>query len=68
MSFKKAKHKILRGAISPDLSKCCYHYFLNKRKVARLLFDTRWVSPFTTEWGYGMIDRFPIPIPIMEMW
>ena len=51
MSFKKAKYRILRGAISPELSEFCYHYFLNKRKVAHLLFETRWISPFTTEWG-----------------
>ena len=51
MSFKKAKYKILRGAFSPELSEFCYRYFLNKRKVARLFFETRWISPFTTEWG-----------------
>ena len=51
MSFKKAKYKILRGAVSPELSEFCYHYFLNKRKVARLFLDTRWISPFATEWG-----------------
>ena len=41
----------MRGAISPELSEFCYRYFLNKRKVARLFFETRWISPFTTEWG-----------------
>ena len=51
MNFKKAKYKIVKKALSPELTRFCYNYLLNKRKVARLLFDTRWISPFTTEWG-----------------
>ena len=49
--FKKTKYKILKQAITPELAKFCYTYFLNKRKVARFFFDTKWVSPFATEWG-----------------
>ena len=51
VNFKKSKYKLLKSALSPELTRFCYHYFLNKRKVARFLFNTRWVSPFTTEWG-----------------
>ena len=32
MSFKKAKYRILRGAVSPELSEFCYRYFLIKEK------------------------------------
>ena len=49
--FKKTKYKILRKAITPELAKFCYAYFLNKRKVSRFFFDIKWVSPFATEWG-----------------
>ena len=59
MSFNNAKYRILRGAVSLELCDFCYRYFLNKRKVARLLFDTRWISPFTTEWGIWNDKQVP---------
>ena len=59
MNFKRAKYKILKKAVSRELTNFCYNYFLNKRKVARLFFDTRWVSPFTTEWGRWDDDQAP---------
>ena len=59
MSFKRTKYKIVKKAVSRELVKFCYHYFLNKRKVARFLFDTRWISPFTTEWGRWDDDQTP---------
>ena len=49
--FKKDKYKVLRGAISQELALFVYSYFLNKRKVARFLFDQRYISPFTDYWG-----------------
>jgi len=51
VNFKRVKYKILKGALSSELASFCYHYFLNKRKVVRLFFDTRWISPFSKEWG-----------------
>ncbi len=59
MSFKKNKYKILRQAISPEIADFVYTYFLNKRTVARHLFDTKWISPFTTEWGVWNDDQVP---------
>ena len=47
--FKKTKYKILKQAITPELAKFVYTYFLNKRRVARFFFDTQWISPFTAE-------------------
>ena len=59
MSFKKNKYKVLKKAISKDVADFVYRYFLNKRMVARFLFDQRWISPFTTEWGVWNDEQVP---------
>ena len=41
MSFKKNKYKVLRGAITPEVSEFIYTYFLNKRTAAKFLFDQK---------------------------
>ena len=41
MSFKKNKYSVLKNAISKELAAFVYQYFLNKRKVARVLFDNK---------------------------
>jgi hypothetical protein len=51
MSFKKNKYTVLKGAVSKEIADFSYKYFLNKRKVAEILFDTKWISPFTEYWG-----------------
>ena len=51
MSFKKNKYTVLKKAISPELAEFVYKYFLNKREVARFLFDQRYISPFTEYFG-----------------
>ena len=51
MSFKKNKYTILKKAISPKLANFVYKYFLNKREVARFLFDQKYISPFTEYFG-----------------
>ena len=51
MSFKKNKYIVLKKAISPQLAKFLTQYFLLKRTVARTLFDKRYISQFTKEWG-----------------
>ena len=57
--LKKTKYKVLKKAITPELAKFCYTYFLNKRRVARFFFDHKWVSPFTTEWGVWNDHQVP---------
>ena len=47
MSFEKNKYLVIKNAITKDVADISYSYFLNKRKVARHLFDTRYISPFT---------------------
>ena len=59
MSFKKNKYKILRGAISKELSSFVYSYFLKKRQVARFLFDQKYISPFTEYWGVWTDQQIP---------
>jgi len=57
--FKKTKYKVLKQAISKELAQFVYTYFLNKRKVARFLFDQQWISPFTSEWGIWNDQQIP---------
>ena len=57
--FKKDKYKVLRGAISKELASFVYSYFLNKRQVARFLFDQKYISPFTTYWGTWNDEQVP---------
>jgi len=51
MSFKKNKYAIIKGAISEDLAKFCYDYFMMKKQVARTMFDTKYISQFTDYFG-----------------
>jgi hypothetical protein len=51
MSFKKNGYTIIKKVISPEIANFVYEYFLLKRKVAKTLFDTRFISPFTEYWG-----------------
>ena len=51
MSFKKNKYQIIKSAISKELADFCYQYLLNKRKVARHLFDEKYISQFTEYFG-----------------
>ena len=57
--FKKTKYKVLRGAISKELASFVYSYFLNKRQVARFLFDQKYISPFTEYWGVWNDNQVP---------
>ena len=59
MSFKKNKYSVLKNAISKELASFVYQYFLNKRKVARVLFDQKYISPYTEYWGVGNDQQVP---------
>lgn len=59
MSFQKNKYIVLRKIISLKLAKFITQYFLLKRKVARKLFDERYISQFTTEFGVWNDDQVP---------
>jgi hypothetical protein len=59
MNFKKNKYIIVKKTISEELSKFCYDYFMMKRNVARTMFNTRYISPFTTEFGVWNDEQVP---------
>ena len=59
MSFKKNKYTVLKNAISPELADFVYKYFLNKRNVARFLFDQKYLSPFTEYYGVWNDKQVP---------
>ena len=44
-------YKVIKRAISKELAEFCYDYLCNKKKVARLLYDTRYISQFNMDWG-----------------
>jgi len=51
MSFKKNKYCVIKEAVPKEIATFVYNYFLLKRQVARTLFDQRYISNFTEEWG-----------------
>ncbi len=59
MSFKKNKYQVIKNAISTELADFCYQYFLNKRAVARHLFDDKFLSPYTTYFGVWNDAQIP---------
>jgi hypothetical protein len=59
MSFEKNNYLVIKEAIEPKVAEFVYNYFLMKRQVARTFFDTRFISPFTTEWGVWNDEQVP---------
>ena len=51
MSFQKNKYVVIKEAVPKEIATFVYNYFLLKRQVARTLFDNRYISNFTEEWG-----------------
>jgi hypothetical protein len=58
-AFQKNKYSILRKAVSKEIADFAYSYFLNKRKVAKFLFDNRYISPYTDYWGVWHDEQAP---------
>jgi hypothetical protein len=59
MNFKKNKYTVIREAISGDLAKFCYDYFMLKKQVARTMFDEKYISQYTTEFGIWNDPQVP---------
>ena len=51
MDFNKNGYTVIKQAVDPKIANFVYKYFLLKRQVARTLFDTRFISPFTKYFG-----------------
>tara|TARA_R110000796_G_scaffold141257_2_gene257537 strand:+ start:209 stop:862 length:654 start_codon:yes stop_codon:yes gene_type:complete len=59
MSFQKNKYCIIKEAVPKNIAEFVYNYFLLKRTVARTLFDERYISSFTEEWGTWSDEQVP---------
>jgi hypothetical protein len=59
MSFKKNGYIIIKDAISKEMANFVYQYFLLKRQVAKTLFDTGFISPFTEYFGIWNDSQVP---------
>ena len=59
MSFQKNKYVVIKEAISKEVATFVYNYFLMKRQVARTMFDARYISKFTAEWGTWEDSQVP---------
>ena len=57
--FKKEKYAFIKRAISKELVEFCYDYFLTKRKVARIFYDSQYISQFNSDWGRWNDDQIP---------
>ena len=44
-------YRIVKQAISKELSEFVYSYFLMKRNVARKFYNERYISPYNFDWG-----------------
>ena len=58
-TFKKNHYLVIKEAIDPKVANFVYNYFTMKKQVARTMFDTRYISPFTTEWGVWNDEQVP---------
>ena len=52
-------YKVIKNAISEELADFCYQYFCNKRAVARLFFDEKYISQLNTDWGVWNDQQIP---------
>tara|TARA_E500000318_G_scaffold111267_1_gene129167 strand:- start:638 stop:1264 length:627 start_codon:yes stop_codon:yes gene_type:complete len=57
--FTKNNYDVIEQAISKELSSFVYTYFQNKRAVAKVLHDTRFISPFDDTWGTWTDAQIP---------
>jgi hypothetical protein len=59
MSFKKNKYCVVKKVVSKELIDFIYQYFLNKKKVANILFESKYISPFTEYFGTWDDEMIP---------
>jgi len=57
--FKDDKYLIVKRAISEEMANFCYDYFLTKRKVARMFYDSLYISQFNEDWGVWNDSQIP---------
>ena len=59
MSFEKNSYLVVKEAISKELALFVYTYFLNKRRVARRLFEDKYISASSTAFGIWSDEQIP---------
>jgi hypothetical protein len=59
MSFKKNKYKVIKKAISRELTDFLFHYFQNKRRVTQIFFQSKYISPYNTDHGVWTDPQAP---------
>jgi len=59
MSFKEKKYTIKKEAISKEMARFLYEYVSLKRKVARTMFDVKYLSPYTEYFGVWNDQQVP---------
>ena len=52
-------YRIVKQAISKELSEFVYSYFLMKRNVARKFYNERYISPYNFDWGVWNDEQIP---------
>ncbi len=57
--FKEKHFFVIKEAIDPKVANFVYNYFSMKKQVARTFFDSRYISPYTTEWGVWNDEQVP---------
>ena len=57
--FEKNKYNVIKEAISPELASFVYAYFQNKRAVAAVLQDSKFLSPYDETWGTWKDEQIP---------
>ena len=59
MNFKKDKYCVVRNVMPKELTEFIYNYFMLKRQVAKTMFDARFISQYTQEWGTWKDEQVP---------
>ena len=57
--FQDNNYAVIKEAISPELSSFVYAYFQNKRAVAQVLQESKFLSPFDETWGTWRDAQIP---------
>ena len=55
----KNNYKVIRQAITKELADFIYSYFLMKRKVARKMYDERYISQSNYDYGVWNDEQIP---------
>ena len=55
----KNNYKVIQQAITKELANFIYSYFLMKRKVARKMYDERYISQSNYDYGFWIDEQIP---------